>query len=64
MKPNSTWYANLQQITILMMSVISDHDAICNTLPDGAVMIKATILQQIDFNLNSIYIRDSLFLSA
>ena len=25
MKPNSTWYANLQRIRILMMSVISGH---------------------------------------
>ena len=25
MKPNSTWYANLQRIRILMMSVISAH---------------------------------------
>ena len=26
MKPNSTWYANLQRIRILMMPVISGHD--------------------------------------
>ena len=26
MKPNSTWYANLQRIRILMMSVISGHE--------------------------------------
>ena len=26
MKPNSTWYANLQRIRILMMFVISGHE--------------------------------------
>ena len=36
MKPNSTWYANLQRIRILMMSVISGQE----------------IMQFICFNLN------------